>query len=332
MGAKTKHKSGERGVRAFWSGTLSFGLVSVPVHLFPASRSGSTSLRMLGPNGVPVRRRYYCPEENRDVPDEHILRGYERDAGKYIVVRDEELESLQPRKSRDIELRRFVDRAEIPPLYFERPYFLTPAGDSTKAYRLLADVIERMDRVGIASFVMRDKEYLVAILAEKGILRAETLRFQSEIRNPGELGFSPTKQHDPELVAKFERAIERHAAKQLSERELQDEYAERLHKLVERKRRRGRDVVEVEQDVPEDVDVADETGEVDLLETIRRSLQGGNGVASHNGHGARRRTGHRVDPVTQSKDQLSRRAGKLKIPGRGEMTKQELIRAIRRRG
>src|SRR5690606_31886465 len=99
-----------------------------------------------------------------------ILRGYEWAEGEYVVVRDEELEAIEPKKTREIDLRRFVDLSEIPPLYFERTYFLTPDGNSNKAYRLLAEVMERKQRAGIATFVMRDREYLVAILAENGIL------------------------------------------------------------------------------------------------------------------------------------------------------------------
>ena len=127
--------------RAFWSGTISFGLVSVPVDLYPANRSVRASLRMLAPEGTPLSRRYYCPKEEREVSYEEIVRGREVD-GRWIVVTDEELEALEPRKSRDIDLRLFVDRAEIDPVFFDRAYYLAPAGESTKAYRLLAQGLQ----------------------------------------------------------------------------------------------------------------------------------------------------------------------------------------------
>ena len=172
--------------RPFWSGTISFGLVSVPVNLFPAQRGDGVPLRLLDPEGRPLARRYYCPAEETELGGDEIVRGYEVEEGKYVVIRDEELEALEPEKTRDIDLRRFVDRAEIDPMFFDRAYFLTPGADSTKAYRLLAAALEETDRAGIATFVMRGKEYWVAILAEEGLLAAATLRFPAEIRSPEE--------------------------------------------------------------------------------------------------------------------------------------------------
>jgi DNA end-binding protein Ku len=164
-------------MRPLWSGTITFGLVSVPVDMYPANRSDRAPLRMLSPDGVPLSRRYYSQESGRDLDDDQMIRGYEIEKGKYILVTDDELEKLAPRKSRDIDLRRFVDEQAIPPIYFERGYYLTPGAGTEKAYRLLAKIMEDSGRVGIGTFVMRGKEYLVAIAAENGILRAQTLRF-----------------------------------------------------------------------------------------------------------------------------------------------------------
>ncbi len=174
--------------RPFWSGVITFGLVSIPVNLLPANRQTRVSLRMLSPEGHPLSRRYYAPATGRELTDQQMVRGYEIEKDEYVVVTDEELERLAPERSRAIDLRQFVDAEQIPPLYFERAYFLVPGEASEKAYRLLATVMEKTKRAGIATFVMRGKEYLVAILAENGILRAETLRFSDEIRSPKDLG------------------------------------------------------------------------------------------------------------------------------------------------
>src|SRR5207248_7073669 len=123
------------------------------------------------------------------------------------VVTDEELERLAPEKSRDIDLRRFVEAEAIPPMYFERSYFLVPAGGSAKAYRLLAATMEETHRAGIATFVMRGKEYLVAILSENGILRAETLRFSDEIRSPEDVGLPEAPKNAIDKARDFERDI-----------------------------------------------------------------------------------------------------------------------------
>lgn len=114
------------------------------------------------------------------------MRGYEVEKDRFILVDDEELVALAPEKSQEIDLKRFVELSEIDPVYFERAYFLAPDRDAVKAYRLLARTMEEAGRAGIATFVMRGKEYLVAIIAEQGFLRAETLRFHDELRIPGD--------------------------------------------------------------------------------------------------------------------------------------------------
>jgi len=286
-GKKGGQQDGKRPRRsapgAFWSGTISFGLISVPVQLFPANRRSSVSLRMLDRDGTPLRRRYYCPKHDRLVESDEIARGHEVDEGEHVVVTDEELEAVLPGKSREIDLQRFVDRSRIPPLFFERAYFLTPSGDSNKAYRLLAEVMERTDRAGIATFVMRNKEYLVAILAEDGILRAETLRFQDEVRGPADVGLPEDPEVDDAEVARFEEAIDGHSADAIDPGEMEDEAGAALRELASRKRKKGEDVVEVASSSDEgaanrdDPDDSGEYEEVDLLETIRMSLQGGNG-------------------------------------------------------
>src|SRR5688500_2661089 len=143
---------------------------------------------MIGPDEAPVRRRYICSKDEKVLDADDIVRGYEIEKGKFIVVKDEELEALEPRKSREIDLQLFVDRKEIDPIYYDRAYFLVPTGGTNKAYRLLADVMEKKKQAGIATFVMRAKEYLVAIIAEKGILRAEQLHITDKNRKQVDLG------------------------------------------------------------------------------------------------------------------------------------------------
>lgn len=273
MPKRTKHTSvddhdQEATTRPFWSGTITFGLVSIPVNLFPASRSEGASLRMLSEDGVPLRRRYFSAKSGKGLQDDDMVRGYEIAKDKFVVVSDEELERLEPGKSRDIDLRLFVKEEEIQPIYFEHAYFLAPAGGSVKAYQLLSETMETNKRAGIATFVMRGKEYLVAILAENGILRAETLRFADEVRTPAQIGLPKPARVTKAAVRRFERLIRKKAAKSISTDELRDEHSEKLLKLVEAKQAKGKDVVE------------GETGErgpakvVDLMEVLKKSLQG----------------------------------------------------------
>jgi DNA end-binding protein Ku len=264
---KTKSENEERkSARPFWSGTLTFGLVSVPVELYPGNRTNRAPLRMLGPEHEPLARRYYSEKTGRDLDSADMVRGYEIEKDRYVVVTDEELERLAPEQSRDIDLRRFVDLDSIPPIYFDRSYFLAPAEGSEKAYRLLVDTMAKSDLAGIATFVMRGKEYLVAIFPENGILRAETMRFSDELRSPREVGLPEKKKVPAAAVKKFERLIGKHSARTLSPKELKDEKTDQLLKLIEKKRARHKDVVEVEGPAREEGKV------VDIMEALKKSL------------------------------------------------------------
>jgi DNA end-binding protein Ku len=267
--SRSDESDGEaRSARPFWSGTLTFGLVSVPVELYPGNRTNRVPLRMLGPEGEPLSRRYYSQKTERDLDDVQMVRGYEIEKEKYVIVTDEELERLAPEQSRDIDLRRFVSLAEIPPLHFDRSYFLAPASGSEKAYKLLAETMASSELSGIATFVMRGKEYLVAIFSENGILRAETMRFADEIRSVADVGLPEKKKLPAATVKKFEKLIAKHSRKQLSLKDFKDEQAEKLLKLVERKRKQHKDVVEVE--VPE----REEGKVIDLMAALKKSLAG----------------------------------------------------------
>ena len=258
--------------RAFWSGTITFGLVSIPVNLFPATRSNRVSLRMVDEDGTPLARRYFCPEEEKELDRDEIVRGYETDKGTFVVVTDDELEALEPRKSRDIDLRRFVPLDQLDPIYFERGYFLTPGGESTKAYKLLASTMEDHGRAGIATFVMRGKEYLIAIIAEKGILRAETMRFADEIRSPDEIGLPARSRVKKADVTRIEKAIKTRTSAKLSVKELDDGYADRLLKLVKKKERKNEDVFDAPEELPDNDDEG--ASVIDLMEVLKRSMEG----------------------------------------------------------
>jgi len=305
--------------RRVWTGTISFGLVSVPVDLLPAQRPGPPGLRMLAPDGTPLSRQYHDPDTGAEVTSDQIIRGYELDEGGWVTVENDELSDLAPEKSRDIDLRVFVPQEQIDPIYFERAYFLTPSGDSRKAYRLLTRVMEAGRRVGIASFVMRGREYLIALLADGGVLRAETMRFHDEIRPVSEIDLPDRPPDDGSLVKRLKKVVRANSSDTLDMALLEDEEAERLEDLVRGKVDAG-DVVasEVEQAGGGDEDTSD--GDViDLLEVIRRSL-------------AEQVPDEEARPLSDlTRDELYERAQELDIPGRSSMRKAELVEAVRGR-
>lgn len=270
--AEHEHEPGpdsEGGPRSFWSGTVSFGLVSVPVALYSATRSAlGSSLRMLAPDGAPLRREYVCPKHERALEPDEIVRAYELDDGELVVISDAELEALAPEASRDIEIRQFVARDQLPPTMFERPYFLLPSTTTLKPYRLLALVLEQLDRAGIATFVMRGLEHVVAILAEDGLLRAETLRFAAQLRTPERIGLARAPvRFDVEKVKRMRALIREHVEADVDLRELEDQTRERTRALAERKLAEGRDVVERPEPEP-----GAEAEIIDLMKVLEQSL------------------------------------------------------------
>ncbi|SMP73599.1 DNA end-binding protein Ku [Desulfonatronum zhilinae] len=318
--------------RSIWFGTVSFGLVSIPVALLPARRSQQVRLRMLGPDGTPLARKYYCPVDNRLIEQEEIIRGYEVEEGKFITVTDDELESLQPQKSREIDLRRFVPAEQIDPKYLDRPYFLAPLGDSRKTYRLLTEIMEKSGKVGIATFVMRSREYLVAILAENGLLIAETLRFADEIRSPEAIGGIIAKEIPKELVERMAEEIRSASADELDLDELKDISTAKLVALAERKRLAGRDVVVSPERDRERETESEEPGQehdqepgkiIDLMQFLKRSVEMESAQESTSEAQDR-------DPLEKlSKSDLYGRAKKLEISGRSSMNHRELLEAVR---
>ena len=172
----------ETAFQGIWSGTISFSLVAIPVQLVSAVRTGRVSFRMLHSKDYsPLAREMSCPEEGRIVPPAEIIRGYEIGPDNYIEVTDKELESLSPERSRTIEILEFIDMKEVDLIYYDHPYYLVPSKGGEKAYQLLVEVLRQTNKAGLAKFVLRDREYLVAIKSVEGALALITLHYSEEI-------------------------------------------------------------------------------------------------------------------------------------------------------
>lgn len=268
-----EQESSSARVRSLWSGTITFGLVSIPVDLLSAVRPRQTAMKLVDKAGHALGRQYHCSKEGKKVDYDDLVRGYETDDGKMVVVTDEEFESVAPEMSADIELRSFVPLEQIPPLYFQKPYFLAPAGKSAKAYNLLAATMEKSGRVAIGSFVMRGHEYLVAIVSDNGVLRADTLRYSDEIRTPETIGLPKRTKVAAAKVTQFAKAIDELTRDALDMSELQDREAEELQELAASKKEHRDDVIHptgAEEEDPEAVAGAAKI--IDLMEVLRNSL------------------------------------------------------------
>jgi DNA end-binding protein Ku len=175
-------------VQGIWSGTVSFSLVAIPVRLVTAVETGRVSFHLLHKTDYSrLTRRMACPEEGTLVPREELIRGYEIAPERYVLMTDEELESVSPERSRTIEIIEFIDLKEVDPVYYDHPYYLVPSKGGEKAYRLLAEVMHRTNKAGIAKFVLAEREYLVVVKSTEGALELVTLHYSDEIRPDNDL-------------------------------------------------------------------------------------------------------------------------------------------------
>jgi DNA end-binding protein Ku len=222
------------GARPLWTGTLSFGLISIPVAVHPAVREdrGRARFRLLHDADLaPLERKMVCPEHGRVVSAEHTAMGYQIEPGKYVIVEEEELRALAPKRSRTIEIGEFVPLDQIDPLMFDAAYFIVPTGPA-KPYQLLVEVLGESGRAGIAEFVMHQREYLVAVRSIDGLLMLNTLHYTAQIRSPGEVKVPDGKPAAKE-AAQLATVIKSHT-KKFSESMVKDQYAKQVQQLAEK--------------------------------------------------------------------------------------------------
>lgn len=303
--------------RPLWSGSLSFGLVNVPVQLVTGVRDLDYHFRQLHANdGVPIDQRRFCSKEDVEVAWEEIAHSHELD-GAQVIVTDRELESVEPRKTRTIEIEAFVDPAEVDPIYFDHPYFLLPAGEAEgtlRAYRLLVEVMAREERVALGRFVMRTKEHLAAVRVRDGALALTTMLFADEVRDPDAV---PTGGRKPTRKA-IERAaaIVEELATDWEPERYRDCYRERLKRVIDSKRK-GETVRAPE---PERQPRPAPDLMAALEETLERARSGAELLPTD---------GQGPDELERlSREELYERAQEAGVRGRSKMDKRELIEAL----
>ncbi|WP_225840108.1 Ku protein [Streptomyces sp. NK08204] len=343
--------------RAIWTGVITFGLVTVPVGLYAATEDHTVHFHQLQRGTSDrIRNRRVNERTGDEVDTSDIVKGFEVDEGQYIVVEPEELDEIAPGRSQTIDISDFVDLDRIEPVYFDRPYYIAPRGEEyTKVYELLRAALAQSNKVGIATFVMRGKQYLTALRAEDQVLVLQTLHWADEVRDPG--------QELPELPSdRAGRGKQLDMALQLVDAlstdwdpaRYRDTYQEHVRELI-RARAEGQEIAVAEQP-PEATNV------VDLMKVLEGSLQAaraGRGseepaagrkrrtaprkavrssagrpakappkkaaAASARGGGSGRRELQKL-----SKAELYQRASEQDLPGRSKMSRDELIDALTR--
>ncbi|MGN6254074.1 MAG: Ku protein [Solirubrobacterales bacterium] len=254
--------------RAIWSGTVSFGLLNVPVRMYSAVARRSIALREIrDSDSARIKHRRFAEGTDEEVPYENIVKAYELSPGQYVPLSKDEMAALAPEKTRAIDVQDFVDIEEIDPMYFDSPYYLGPAEGAEKAYSLLAAAMESSGKAAIARFVFRNKEHLAAIRASDGVLTLTTMRFHDEVVPPDELDDAlPDKKPK---VAKREREMAEQLIDSLSTDfeadRYRDEYREQLLSLIERKAE-GKEIVAPEAEAPK------ETKAPDLMAALEESI------------------------------------------------------------
>jgi DNA end-binding protein Ku len=222
--------------RSIWSGSLSFGLVNIPVKLYTAVREERLNFHLLhDQDKVRLKQKLVCPDDGKEVHREHTVRGYEIAPDKYVIVRDEELEAAAPKSSRIIELQDFVTLDSIDPVYFDRAYYLAPQSHAEKPYRLLVEAMEKTQKVGIAKFTMRSKEYLAALRPVDGVICLETMHFADEVTPPRDLEDAPRDiKVDQRELGIAEKLIES-LTTDFKPEQYHDEYKEKVMDLIQKK-------------------------------------------------------------------------------------------------
>jgi len=224
--------------RAIWSGSISFGLLNVPVRLYSAVARRGISLREIRESdNARIKHRRVAEGTDEEVPYEQIVKAYEIAKDRYIPISKAELEALAPRKSRAIEVQDFVELEQIDPIYFDSPYYLGPAQGAERAYSLLAKAMEDSGKVAIARFVFRNKEHLAALRPGDGVLTLTTMRFADEVVPPAELedALPGEKPKIPKREVEMAEQLIESLTREFDPAAYRDEYREQLLAMIERK-------------------------------------------------------------------------------------------------
>src|SRR5205814_4525174 len=255
-------------MRAIWKGSISFGLVNIPIALYPATRREEFSFRLLRKTDLsPVNYKRVAEKDGKEVPWDEIVKGYEYEKGKYVVLKEEDFQRVDLEATQTVDIQDFVDQEEIDPMFFYKPYYLEPQKGGDKAYVLLRDALEKSKKVGIAKVVIKTRQYLAGVKAEDGVLVLELMHFAEELADSGQL-------HVPKKIEPGKREINMATAlidsmsSKWNPKKYRDDYREALMEVIEEKvEAGGKEIAEKPKKAPKPTKV------IDLVKILQQSLE-----------------------------------------------------------
>jgi DNA end-binding protein Ku len=308
--------------RSIWSGSISFGLVNVPVRLYSAVSEHKLQFHFVHEkDNSPIGYEKICKKEDKPVPDDEIVKAFEYEKGEYVFMEDEDFEAARVEGYKTIEITDFVPYQDIDPIYFAHTYLVGPAAGAEKTYSLLVRAMEDSELAAIAKFVMRDRQYLGALRIRGGVITLEQLHFADEIRPISDIKPSRARVSQQELQM-AQRLIESWTTTWKPEM-YKDTYRDALMAVIKAKRK-GKEIhpaAGVQEEEMPDLMTA-------LRQSIERTREGTRGARRSSRNGNRRRVDGGEDLSSLSKAELEKRAKRAGIEGRSKMTKAELARAL----
>ncbi len=252
--------------RALWSGSISFGLVNIPIKMVSATKNVDIHFHQIhGKTQCRVRQKLYCPQTDKEVPRDELVKGYEIAPDQYVILSEKELDAAAAKTSRAIEISEFVDLVSIDPIYYDKPYYLLPEERAAKAYQLLVNAMLEAGKVAIAKFVMRNKEYLAALRPLGNVICLETMRFANEVVLADQLEGVPKPVSVDERELKMAQQLIESLSEKFEPEKYSDEYSGRLQDLIQKK-------IEGEEIITEAPPTEAEGRVINLMAALEESL------------------------------------------------------------
>ena len=254
--------------RAIWKGSISFGLVNIPIALYPATRREELKFRLLRKSDLsPVNYKRVAEKDGKEVSWDQIVKGYEYEKGKYIVLKDEDFQRVDLEATQTVDIQDFVDLDDIEPMYFYRPYYLEPQKGGDKAYALLRDSLRESNKVGIAKVVIKTRQYLAGVKPEDGALVLELMHFADELADTSKLRV-PKKVEVAKKEMNMAKSLIDSMSGKWDPKKYHDEYREALMEVIEKKvEAGGKEIEEEPRKAPKPTKV------IDLISVLQKSLE-----------------------------------------------------------